>query len=591
MRKRSAGRSLGLGAAVLLALAVLLWLVQSDPAAEFWSHLRRSLEGGESGEYFASLPRPLFLVLLGAATHISEDLTCVAAGLLAAQGILSFAEAVTACFLGIYIGDVLLFLAGRWLGEPAVRRAPLKWFLTPAAVAKAGKLFARRGAMLILLSRFLPGTRAPTYVAAGIAGAPLGKFLLYFALACALWTPLLVGAAKLFGRLLQAHLALWETLALPFFILAGLILYLLFHYGLPALTWRGRRLLLSKWRRLRHWEFWPLWLVNAPLFLYVAVQCFLRYRRPTLFTAANPGIAHGGFIGESKSAILRALHGAGEAVATWVLLPAEGGEERMKTLTEFQQSLPQAWPVVLKSDEGQRGLGVKIVRSPAEARHFLAQAAFPVIAQEYVPGREYGVFYYRIPGHEYGEILSITDKRLPFVTGNGKDNLETLILRDERAVCSAARFLAALADRLDEVPAPGTIVPLSDLGTHSRGALFLDGRHLRTEALRRELDRLLQNFTGFYFGRLDLRVPDEKALMEGRGLRILEVNGVTSECTHIYDPQHSLWYAWRTLFAQWDICLRIARENVARGVEPTPLFAFLREWWQAERRQQHRDIV
>lgn len=591
MISASAWRSFALGAAVLLAIAGLLWVAQSGPVADFWSHLRQSLEGRENGAYFETLPRPLFLVLLAVATHISEDLTCLAAGFLAAHGILSFWEAVLACFLGIYIGDVLLFLAGRWLGEPAVRRAPLKWFLTPAAVAKAGKLFERRGAMLILISRFLPGTRAPTYVAAGIARAHPGKFLFFFALACALWTPLLVGSAKLFGRFLQSHLALWEALALSFLVLVGLLLYLLFHYGIPALTWRGRRLLLGKWRRFRHWEFWPLWLVNAPLFFHVAGKCFLQYRQPTLFTAANPGIAHGGFIGESKSAILQALHGAGDAVASWILLPAGEGEVRMKALAEFQHSLPQAWPVVLKSDEGQRGLGVKIVRSPAEARAYLEQAAFPVIAQEYVPGREYGIFYYRIPGRGGGEILSITDKRFPSVTGNGRDDLETLILRDERAVCSAARFLASLADRLDEVPAAGSVVPLAELGTHSRGALFLDGNHLRTEALRREVDRLMRTFDGFYFGRLDLRVPDEAALKEGRGLRILEVNGVTSECTHIYDPQHSLWYAWTTLFAQWNLCLRIARENMARGVEPTPLPAFLKEWWRADRRQQNRDIA
>src|SRR3712207_6887879 len=59
------------------------------------------------------------------------DLTCVAAGVMAAQGRIGFAAAATACLLGIFVGDLLLFLAGRHLGRPALRRAPLRWLVKP----------------------------------------------------------------------------------------------------------------------------------------------------------------------------------------------------------------------------------------------------------------------------------------------------------------------------------------------------------------------------------------------------------------------------------------------------------------------------
>src|SRR5262249_29260574 len=53
-------------------------------------------------------------------TLASEDLTCITTGILIAQGKLSFTEGVLACLTGILSGDILLFLAGRLLGRPAL---------------------------------------------------------------------------------------------------------------------------------------------------------------------------------------------------------------------------------------------------------------------------------------------------------------------------------------------------------------------------------------------------------------------------------------------------------------------------------------
>ena len=77
-----------------------------------------------------------------AATLVSEDLTCVASGLLVAQGRIDLFTAVLACFLGILIGDALLFWAGRILGRPWLRRRPLKWFLDEQRIEAASVLGA-----------------------------------------------------------------------------------------------------------------------------------------------------------------------------------------------------------------------------------------------------------------------------------------------------------------------------------------------------------------------------------------------------------------------------------------------------------------
>jgi len=225
---------------------------------------------------------------------------------------------------------------------------------------------------------------------------------------------------------------------------------------------------------------------------------------------------------------------------------------------------------------GERGGGVGILRSEAEVERYLAGTTEPLIAQEYVPGVEFGIFYYRVPGNDRGTIFAITDKRFPTVTGDGAGTLERLILADDRAVCMARFFLGLHAERLDWVPPKGEIVPLVVLGTHSRGSAFFDGEWIRTPALEAAIDELSRTFDGFWFGRYDVRAPSAEALMAGVDFKVLELNGATAEATSIYDPKNSLMTAYRVLCRQWAILFDIAGKNVAAGARPSSW----RELWE-----------
>jgi pimeloyl-ACP methyl ester carboxylesterase/membrane protein DedA with SNARE-associated domain len=539
----------------------------------------------------ADLPRPvgfsvaLVLLLLALATLISEDLACIAAGLMVGRGTLEFWPAVGACMTGIVIGDLLLYLLGRFLGRPALRAPPLRWVVNEADVTRSSRWFARRGMWIVLASRFMPGTRLPTFVAAGMLHTRLPSFLLAFLVASALWVPALVGGSAVFGGQLLEWFSANGRLAGVAFVAGVVLLYLVVAGATRLATWRGRRLLVSRWRRLTRWEFWPLWMFYPPVLLYV-VWLGLRHRSLTLFTCANPAMPAGGLVGESKSAILRGL-GAGPAIAPSLLLErAVPLEERLARLNDFTQRHRLAWPVVLKPDVGERGLGVHFARDHDSARAYLEGAGYDVIAQAVVGGAEFGVFYYRLPGEGAGRIFAITEKHLPDVVGDGQQTLEQLILSDRRAVCSARFFLRQHADRLDWVPFLGQKVPLTLLGTHSRGALFMDGTRLATPELTAAIDRLSQGYPGFWFGRYDLRAPDAEALKAGGPFTVLELNGVSSEATSIYDPDHSLLQAYRTLFAQWRLAFEIGRRNRDRGARPaTPaeLIRLLRHHWRTTR--------
>ena len=476
--------------------------------------------------------------------------------------------------------------AGRWLGRPALARPPLAWFVSEASVERSARWFARRGTYVILLSRFVPGSRLPLFIAAGVLRAPWPRVAAALLLAGGLWTPLLVGLSAATGGAILARIELlsrWALVAAVGLAVAALAVVRLL---VPALTWRGRRLLVGRWRRLTRWEFWPLALFNLPVVLHW-LWLAARWRRPTLFTAANPGIPAGGFVLESKSAILGAIADA-DAVPPFRLLelPAEPAE-RIARVRAAHAAGGFGYPVVGKPDVGERGDGVRVLRDSAELDAWALAADPRSILQQYVEGEEFGVFWVEHPERGEGRIFSITSKQFPRLRGDGRRTLEELILADERAVCQAAIHLERHADELERVPAAGESVPLVEIGNHCRGTTFRDGRALATPELARRVGEIARSLPGFHFGRLDLRAPSADDLRAGRGLRVLEVNGVTSEATHIYEPGASLLAGWRTLFEQWRLAFEVGGEAVRRGARTTPVGELL--GLLAERRRRRSD--
>jgi hypothetical protein len=298
-----------------------------------------------------------------------------------------------------------------------------------------------------------------------------------------------------------------------------------------------------------------------------------KHRSVTVFTAANPAILAGGFIGESKFDILQRLSGAGEYVARSSFLDGTlSAAHKLFAVRRFMEDEGLSFPIVLKPNHGQRGSGVVVVRSVKALEACIPQSSVDTIVQEYVDGAEFGVFYDRYPSDPSGRIFSVTEKKVPAVVGDGRRTLEQLILHDERAVCAARLDCDRHRDELAVVPPQGEAFPLVELGTHCRGAMFLDGGSVVTQALEDRFDAIARGFDGFYFGRFDVRISgDVEAFRAGDGFKIIELNGVTSEATHIYHPGTPLLRAYSVLMTQWRIAFEIGAENLRRGVALTPV--------------------
>ena len=145
----------------------------------------------------------------------------------------------------------------------------------------------------------MPGTRVATYLAAGVLDTGFRRFALYLFVAAAVWTPMLVGLSMILGaEVLKSSLAAGQGAALKA-VVSGAVVFVLVKLVVRLSGFRGRRLLLSRWRRITRWEFWPPWAFYPPVVCYV-LWLALKHRGLTLFTCANPAIPEGGFVGESK---------------------------------------------------------------------------------------------------------------------------------------------------------------------------------------------------------------------------------------------------------------------------------------------------
>ena len=139
-------------------------------------------------------------------------------------------------------------------------------------------------------------------------------------------------------------------------------------------------------------------------------------------------------------------------------------------------------------------------------------------------------------------------------------------MQDDRAILQLPALHTSLGEQIKSVPAAGEKVRLVPYGNHSRGSKFTDLSHRITPLLTQVIDQICAGIPGFHFGRLDIRFKSWEDLEAGQHFSIIELNGAASEPTHIYDPKHTLFFAWKEIYRHWKILLEISMANVRHGV-------------------------
>lgn len=361
----------------------------------------------------------------------------------------------------------------------------------------------------------------------------------------------------------------------------GFILMLCTIHGIRLIiTWGGRQRIKGWFRRTTNHEYWPRVWIYAPVLVWGFKRMLRKGLQP--LTAVNPGYAYdGGIQGESKIDLNTKL-GDGSmtnnAVLHCVLIDEPTAELRKQSALQCidQDADLNGYPVIAKPDKGEQGRGVKLIRSEERLRSYCADCDEPFVLQRYHAGpHELGVVWMRheeaIKNPDYegppGYIYAITIKHFPTLRGDGKHSLRHLILSHKRHRAQPSVFFEHNRERLNWIPDKGEKVRLGIAGNHAQGAKFTDGAYLITPELTERMNQIITGFDqragrGFDIGRFDIRCESLDELAKGEGFGIVELNGLTSEPTNLYDPKRSLFWAWGMLLGYWKQLEQLAEARI-----------------------------
>jgi len=315
--------------------------------------------------------------------------------------------------------------------------------------------------------------------------------------------------------------------------------------------------------KFKSWEFWPIWLVYLPVF-FSWIFYAIRLKSIFFFTNVNPKIEMGGFAGESKMGILNQI--PKQYLPTTLFV---------KENTPFQNVLKQItelkieFPCIAKPDIGERGLDVQICKSIKDLEKYHTKAPLDYIIQNFIDYPiELAILYYRFPNQKKGKITSICQKDFLSVLGNGKDNIKTLMQQNDRAILQLDRFEKEKTALLKRVLKKGEKLVLEPIGNHSRGTLFLDKNECIDNEIIEAFDVLSKQIPELYFGRYDLKCNSIKELKKLQNFSIIEINGVSAEPAHIYQPGFSFFKAQKILLKQWNVLYQISKQQKKLGKQP-----------------------
>jgi membrane protein DedA with SNARE-associated domain len=127
-----------------------------------------------------------------------SDLIVVFAGSLVAVGKGHAIVAVLAAAIGGTLGFLSMFAVGAWFGRQIVESGKLK-FLPIASIHKVERVFGRYGYTLIVLNRFLAGTRAVVSFFAGLSSLDVTRTVVLSFVSSLVWNSILMYSGYALG--------------------------------------------------------------------------------------------------------------------------------------------------------------------------------------------------------------------------------------------------------------------------------------------------------------------------------------------------------------------------------------------------------
>ncbi|HYF71003.1 MAG TPA: hypothetical protein VD884_22900 [Ohtaekwangia sp.] len=344
--------------------------------------------------------------------------------------------------------------------------------------------------------------------------------------------------------------------------------------------------------RLTHWETWH-WLVKYIPLVPAWIWFCIRARSLWFFTSSNPTLTFGGYEGEGKMEMYHQLP-PGSYPKSKLICPA-------LSLHEIENLFMQDefhFPIAVKPDVGRMGLLFRKIDNMSQLRSYHSKIHVDYIIQEFVTYPvEVSVFYYRFPDQQNGTITGFVKKEPLQVKGDGRSTLKELIESYPRTRFRLDEMFKKHAGQLQDVIPANQIFYLSEALNLSRGGKLVNLDNEKDDNLHAVLDGL-SHYTGFYYGRYDIKCSSVADFKAGKNFSILEFNGCGAEPHHIYGNENTLYQALAEILNHWAVLFKISRYNQRNGTCHWPFLAGLKHlqnagkhFRQVKKLELHQDLI
>ena len=166
---------------------------------------------------------------------IPSEVVLPLAGFFVGRGELSFVGVLLAATLGSVLGSVFLYEMARYGGRPFVLRYGSILRVEPEDLDRADAWFERRGPVIVLVGRCIPGVRSLVSLPAGTLKMPRVQYIALTLVGSLVWNAALIGAGWLLGEEWDRVSDAVGAVGTPLLVVVMLLL------GIASLVWWWRR--------------------------------------------------------------------------------------------------------------------------------------------------------------------------------------------------------------------------------------------------------------------------------------------------------------------------------------------------------------
>jgi membrane protein DedA with SNARE-associated domain len=145
---------------------------------------------------------PNYTILIGLffLAFVQEDSAVVSGALLGSNGVFPYWQTFAACFLGMWVSDIGIYLIMKLGGRRVLESRWAQRFLPLHKIDRASRWFDRYGGFTLIFSRLVLGTRTALLIASGLLKYSTTKFLIVSSTGAIGWLLLVFSLFLFFGQ-------------------------------------------------------------------------------------------------------------------------------------------------------------------------------------------------------------------------------------------------------------------------------------------------------------------------------------------------------------------------------------------------------